>query len=401
MADVNGAEAPTREEIETVRDTVRAVAEELSNAEGAEPADTGEVSGAEPEPTSEAGRESDEFGRFVSKEAEAAEAGTEPAEEAPEAEAAEAPEPQEAAPEAPEPVETATEGEALEPPTHWSLEEQEAFRAVPEEHQTALLGAVGRAEELAKQADQVVGEFERIGQVIAPRREAWARSGMTEEQALTQVLALSDWATTEPINFARYFIKQRGIPASELFDLSGMARAEPEDPNAYVDPDIKALKDQLQGLQGTIAQQNQQLQRFTQNSAQQEEQARQAELDGVRRNIEAFASAADESGALSHPYFSQVEGAMTALLQSGTAQGLDDAYDMACRAHPEVHAKIAAAANAKAKREQAAQARKKAEAAKKAGASISGSPGGGNAAAAPTDDVREDMKAQFQERGML
>jgi hypothetical protein len=73
---------------------------------------------------------------------------------------------------------------------------------------------------------------------------------------------------------------------------------------------------------------------------------------------------------------------------------------MACRAHPEVSRKIDQAAKARADQDRQAEQRKKAEAARKAGSSISGSPGD-RSAPAPSGDIREDLRQQMAARGMI
>jgi galactokinase len=62
----------------------------------------------------------------------------------------------------------------------------------------------------------------------------------------------------------------------------------------------------------------------------QQNQAVEAENARVQESIAAFAS--DPK----HPHFPTVRTMMGALMQAGTAKDLDTAYEMACRAHPEV-----------------------------------------------------------------
>ena len=112
---MEAAEAPEAE----------AAAEAPENVEGEEGTEPKETPEAEPE--SEDGRERDEKGRFVAKDGTPEEA----AEATPEVEPVEpVADPAQAA---------ATEDEPLDPRPEWTLEKQEAFRALPVEAQRILL----------------------------------------------------------------------------------------------------------------------------------------------------------------------------------------------------------------------------------------------------------------------
>lgn len=85
----------------------------------------------------------------------------------------------------------------------------------------------------------------------------------------------------------------------------------------------------------------------------QQQQAQAAEAQKVEQTIAQFA--ADPK----HPHFPAVRHMMGALMQAGTAKDMNDAYEMACRAHPEVWKQIQAAEEAqkaKAEAEKRAQA---------------------------------------------
>lgn len=120
---------------------------------------------------------------------------------------------------------------------------------------------------------------------------------------------------------------------------------------AHVNPEIKQVMDRLSGIE----------QKFTHQSTlqKQEEDAR------VTSEIQAFAANP------ANTYFEQVRTHMGALFGSGQAKDLQEAYDAACWANPQIRSVLIAA------QETAAAEKRKTEIAqkKKASASVTGSPG--------------------------
>jgi hypothetical protein len=74
-------------------------------------------------------------------------------------------------------------------------------------------------------------------------------------------------------------------------------------------------------------------------------------------------------------FYQQVRAHMGSLLTNGLATSLKDAYEQACRAHPQVSSSLEADRIAKAEEQRQAALRQKTNAAKHAGGSVSGGPG--------------------------
>ena len=114
------------------------------------------------------------------------------------------------------------------------------------------------------------------------------------------------------------------------------------------------MQQQIAQLQGTI--QNQQ------------QQAQNMQKQEVQTLIDNFQTAKDEDGNLKHPHFEAVQNQMAALVGSGQAKDIAEAYDMAVFANPSTRAKVLEE-QAKQKEEQAkkeTQQEVKAEAVQKA-----------------------------------
>jgi hypothetical protein len=279
--------------------------------------------------------------------------------------------------------------EPIDPPTEWKAAEQETFRSLPRPAQEFLLAKYNASREVETRASQTAGKYTALEQMLAPRRAALARDGLDEVSYLQYLDRLSQSAAQDPKGFVRWFAQQRGIRPEEVF-------GQPQQP--------APTNGQRPPAQGADPYINQLEQRLGQFESWMHNQARTAE-EGQQRalvtEIASFGSAKDATtGKLAHPYFEEVRPLMGSLLKTEQASDLQVAYDMACRAHPEVSRKIAGAAQAAAERDRQAEQRKKAEAARNAGSSISGTPGD-RSAPPPSGDVREELRRQFAAKGLI
>ena len=379
--------APTLGELESAQDSMKAVMTDL----GKTPDDvvTEVLNGdtpveAEPEvkpdatteetPAEKDARERDEKGRFVAKDK---------------------PEGQGAAPVAaveeitPTPA-PAGDDEPLEPLPDWPADKHEAFRKLPRSEQQFVLDTVKAAQDKAAEVSAKGGKFAEFEEIFAPRRDALARDGLTEAGYIRQLVALSDMAGRTPVDFIRWFAQQRNINPAEVWPQDevppGADEGYADDPvYARLQQTISGLQQKLDNLDRTF--QNQQLTVETQSQQR------------VVSEIEAFGKAIDDKGRSLHPYFEQVRPLMGAMMKARNISDLQSAYDMACRADPDVSAKIASAQKAQEERDRAKQQRVKAEAARQAGSSVSGTPGD-RAPPEPSGDIREDMRRQFVDRGI-
>ena len=376
-------EAPTLGELEreSVADSMRAV---LAETQSPDSAVAEALSGGTEEPTVEekvveattetaaetAARERDEKGRFVAKDKPEGE-GAAPVASAAETSSTAAP----------------VDEEPLEPLPDWPADKHDTFRKLPRGEQQFVLNTIKAAQDKAAEASKVGGKYAEIEEILAPRREALARDGLTEAGYFRQLVALSDFAGRDAPAFLAWFAQQRGINLADLLPHDDLAIEGADDDPVYqrLSQQNNALQQKLDNLERSV--QNQQLTVETQS-----QQRVASEIDG-------FGKAVDDKGRLQHPYFDQVKMKMATVLRDGWASDLQNAYDMACRADPDVSAKIASAQRAQEERDRAKQQRVKAEAARQAGSSVSGTPGD-RAPPEPTGDIREDMRRQFVERGI-
>lgn len=158
--------------------------------------------------------------------------------------------------------------------------------------------------------------------------------------------------------------------------------------------------------QNSIAQVVQQLlqphlQKFDQFSTQftsTQQQREQQEQQQLANQIEAFRTATDEKGQPKHVYFDNVRNTMAALLDSGDAQSMDQAYEMACRAHPEVSRILSAEQRSKDEAQRLVEQRRLAEEAKRN--TLANAQGQGGVGIADTSKVslRDELAGRLEGR---
>ncbi|HKJ73339.1 MAG TPA: hypothetical protein VKA19_04420 [Alphaproteobacteria bacterium] len=293
------------------------------------------------------------------------------------------------------------EEDAIEPPAAWTAEEHATFRKLEPEAQKWVLSRVSKADEGLREAQETAKRYEALESVIAPYRDAWARDGMTEDQAIRQLTALSNYAAQSPTEFVQWFAQQRGVDISALARAAAGGQPQPEVAEDYQDdPAYQTLMRRIEDQNRQIEQLGGTVQQVAGTFAERQREEQTRFDHEVNAKIQAFSGETDESGGLKHPYFEQVKQEMGVYLSEGLATTLEDAYTRACRANPDVWAKIEQSRKATEDRERAKQSREKAVAAKKSGSSVTGQPG---ARAEPsfTGDLHEDLRAEFANRGLV
>lgn len=147
-------------------------------------------------------------------------------------------------------------------------------------------------------------------------------------------------------------------------------------PAAFVDPAFENMTQRLDRLE---------------RERQAEVQGRQASADAViQTEIASFASDPE------HKHYEQVKPRMAALLQSGAASDLKDAYEQACWADPSIRSSLQADAARRAEEQRVADAKARADAAKRASGSVFGGPGATTPAAIdPNRSLRDEIKVNL------
>ena len=269
--------------------------------------------------------------------------------------------------------------QTLSAPQSMSAKDREAFYELPPASQKWLVDRVKQQEgDYTRKSTEVAEQrkyYDKIEQVIAPRRQQLALDGMDDGTAVGQLFALSDFASADPVGFTRYMFEQRGIPLSALTENGGRTPA---------DPQMLAMQQRLQYFEGHLAQQ------------QQVEHQKSTQV--VMSDIEKFSSET--------PFYQELQAEMvpivSALRQSrpglSNSQYLSTAYKMALAANEDVSSKVEIDQKAKSEAQRILKAKKTANQARKAGGVNIRSSGSLPAAAKKAKSVDDFIGALVDER---
>lgn len=269
----------------------------------------------------------------------------------------------------PEKAEPEPTKEAIRVPSSWAPEAKAQFSTLSPELQKAISKREAEIEYGLQQKAKELKRYEPLEQVLAPKRDLWAAQGIDEVTAVKTLLAAQDLLEKDPVQGLTYLARSYGV---NLASVAGQPSAQPAagttgQHQAQPDPvaaELQALKAKLEA--------------FEQGQQQQVQSTYQAQ-------IEAFA--ADPANL----YFENVKPKMAALLQSGAATDLADAYQQAIWADPNIRPLLL--------QEQVKpkdQAREHVAKAKAASVSVTGSPGA-SPPMASNGTIRDDIRLAIQQ----
>lgn len=249
---------------------------------------------------------------------------------------------------------------------------------LPAEAKTAFAKLEGDVQTAKAEWGRKGERLNRFDELIAPRRERLALSGLDEFSAIQTLFAAQDLLERNPVEGLTYLARSYGVNLANMapqMSAPGQAQA-PLLPDAALQPFMQ----RVQTLEQEIAQQRQ--------------AAEAATLATYTSEIQAFRS--DPA----HVYFDNVQEDMLALLQSGRVQTLKDAYEAAIWASPVVRPILIKEQSAQAQRAQAETAqRERAASAKRAAGSVTGAPGSAASPPAgnPNGSIKDDLRAAWEE----
>jgi hypothetical protein len=295
----------------------------------------------------------------------------------------------------------------------WSAKDKETFAKLAPEAKELLLRRHKDMEAAFTRKTQDIADFrkryEPVDKIFEPYRDKMKAGGWTEQKLV------EGWANVEKrlmdgdgVNVVAGLMKGYNVDLAKVAQAMGYrppAAAAPRTdatgaevpapPAVNLPPEvIETLRD----LRQRVDARDQKDMESTQRAA------REAETR-VMSDIEKFKSAQDDKGELQHPHFDELEADMTELASAAIAAkrpvpSLKDLYEKAVWANPSTRDAALAAREKAQQAKSAADARAKAAAAKKAGSSVHGAPGSGQAPqgtrpAART--LREELEANTAE----
>lgn len=260
---------------------------------------------------------------------------------------------------------------AIAPHNNFPAEIKSEWSKLDPKVQAALLKREADFEKIASTMDEERSFAKEMQKTILPYMPLINSSQSTPAKAVTELF-----------NYAH--ILQTGSPQAKGQLLWQLAQRWNADMRA--NPQVQQQPQyQLQNLQQELQQAKEQLAKLPETIKQQQEKA---QLQAV---IDAFA--ADPKNA----HYEKVKPVMAALLTSGQAKDMQDAYDKACFADPEIRS-VRLAEEEKAKEaKRIAEAKAKADKARNASVSVKGRTGlNGSEPPAPKRSLREDLRANLR-----
>lgn len=299
---------------------------------------------------------------------------TETSEETEEVEETEEPEETEETetPETEETDEEETEGGTIQPPDDWPDEWAEEFRKLPDEGRQVLLNAYRNQQADYTRKTQEIAEIRKA--IPDEMKQQLQLKGVSEGQYIQSLTAADRYLRQSPKEAIEYLANSYGV------DLKQFADDGSDDDLA--DPEVSRLRNEVTELRTQLQQRDQR-----------EQQSQQAT---VNQQVQQFAEERDESGNPKHPHFETVKPHMGALLSSGAAESLSDAYEQAIWARPDLRQELLAQQQREQQEKAEASRKKKASRAKKAA-----TPAGSGTTATETeqpDDLRTALEKQFDEQ---
>lgn len=306
-------------------------------------------------------RPRDQAGRFAegSVEAKAAERSTLslPAKDAPAPAAAK---PADASQDLPEVV--APPVVPVEVPNGWKPELRAKFAELPPDIQAEIMRREKESHRNATRADDDRTFGRKVKETASPYLATIQAEGGTVEAAFQQFLTTAHVLRGTDKNRAAQLLhevaRQYNVP------LGSPLQSGPQN------PELTELRGLVTDLQGQLQAQNQQRQA-------QDEAGLQAQID-------------EFSTKPGHEHFETAKPLMAALLQSGQAKDLEDAYQMAIYANPDIRSTLLAA------QQQPIAGKQAAERARSAAVSVTGSPAGGMKSlngTGPVGSIEDDLRA--------
>lgn len=256
----------------------------------------------------------------------------------------------------------------LEPPKTWRPEAAAKWATVDPEVRAEILK---READMFKgletyKADATTGKA--FQQVVEPFKQLLARDNLDPVQMTQQLMsahvALTLGTPEQKTEYIQWIAKTYGVPL----------QAVPDAEAPYVDPEVKALRDELNSVKSNL---NAEAQRRTNEIRQQ-----------MAAKIEAFATNP------AHPYFDEVSADITKLLKTGME--LEEAYEKAVWANPVTRAKELDRVTAEKAAKAQAEAKAKAEAARKATAANVKTKAKQASGTAPLGSLDETLKEAFR-----
>jgi len=256
-------------------------------------------------------------------------------------------------------------------PNSWTAAAKAKWAELPAEIQAEVAKREAEVEKGFTKFDEERQYGKSIKDIVTPYMPMIAAEGGTPQIAIQSLL-----------NSA--YLLRTGTPQAKGQMLLDLARQYGADLSAAMQPQ-QQIDPQLQRTQQELEQMKQYLQ-------QQESLKQQLQQESIQSTIQTFAANSE------NVHFESVKADMAALLQAGRAKDLQEAYDMAVWARPDIRSTLLSRQVADAEAKRVAEIKAKSDNARRAAGSIVGNPGIHVPANSNTNrSLRDEITANFRE----
>jgi hypothetical protein len=281
---------------------------------------------------------------------------------------------------------------------------QQAFVALEETVQTAKAEWTQKGQRL-----------NRYDEIIGPHADRWRVAGMDEFSGIQSLIAAQSLLDRNPVDGIGHIARSYGLSPAQLAQAFGLTQTSAPPPGQEGQPAPTANPDFQAALQTAVAPLVSELQTLKQGFTQTQQAAEAAELQSLASRIIAFSEKPENL------YYGNVEGTLLDTLKAMRSQGqpitdqaISEAYDRAIWSDPTIRplllqsqadAQVAEKARkeAEAAKQAEAAARAKAQEAARAAGSVTGSPAPGSQlpGGGSSGNLREDLKAAWQQHAAV
>lgn len=269
------------------------------------------------------------------------------------------------------------DSDALDLPVSWSETTREHWANLPREVQEFILRRERDFEQGVQQKAQEAARYRRalsaVDSVFAQYPEIEDRinsSGVSKADYIRSLMQMASVYERDPVTCARQILQSAGVDPAQLIQRETASNS---------DPRIEQLQSELMQMR--------------QAQMQQQQAQQQASYQSLVSAVQSWAEETDANGAKLRPYAQDVADHMMALTSvirqqkpsAAPYEVMQEAYEQAVRANPQVWQRTQQAQRATAEREKARRA-------KAAGSSISGRAGSSTNSVPPSD-----LRAQLEQ----
>lgn len=255
-------------------------------------------------------------------------------------------------------------------PKSWKAETKDIWAKIPEDARKEIERREAEVELGFTKLDEDRNFGRSLKEVISPYMPIIQAEGGTPTTAIQSLLNTAYILRTAPI-------AQKTALFHQLAQQYGVDLTQNNTSTVQPNNLLMQTQQQLVDLQKQIQQQPEIFRQQQENLA-------------VKSQIDAFA--ADPK----NPHYEKLKPVMASLLQSGVAKDLQDAYDKASWADPDIRSAMEAEKLKTAETQRIADIKAKADSARKKAVSVRGSPGTPLLNGANTNSIREDLEAAFE-----